>query len=133
MLGDPGLVDLKKGDIIQLQRRGYYICDRPAGDLNIYTSTRSPCVLINIPDGHQKEMPTSGSKQKSAADKKVCRAVMTVVEICSGVDNVYKAYQSRLTHTHVYMYDRIGHHHVYGLRFVITDNACIHKPAAAVL
>ena len=86
MLGDPGLAELKKGDIIQLQRRGYYICDEPAGALSIHTGTQSPCVLINIPDGHQKEMPTTGSKKASAGSAKVwlvgCLKIFWLLHYC---------------------------------------------------
>lgn len=39
--GDVNLKLLQKGDIIQLERRGYYICD----------STEAPIKLIEIPDG----------------------------------------------------------------------------------
>ncbi|XP_052767806.1 bifunctional glutamate/proline--tRNA ligase-like [Mya arenaria] len=70
MLGDPCLAELKKGEIIQLQRRGYYICDQPYQPVSRYTGKASPCVLFMIPDGHTKEMPTSGSKHKEEASKK---------------------------------------------------------------
>uniref|UniRef100_A0AAY4BXU4 Bifunctional glutamate/proline--tRNA ligase n=1 Tax=Denticeps clupeoides TaxID=299321 RepID=A0AAY4BXU4_9TELE len=65
MLGDPCLRDLKKGDIIQLQRRGFYICDQPYEPISPHSCKESPCVLLYIPDGHTKEMPTSGSKDKN--------------------------------------------------------------------
>ncbi|XP_036787948.2 bifunctional glutamate/proline--tRNA ligase isoform X4 [Manis pentadactyla] len=65
MLGDPCLKDLKKGDIIQLQRRGFFICDQPYEPVSPYSCREAPCVLIYIPDGHTKEMPTSGSKEKT--------------------------------------------------------------------
>ncbi|XP_048352939.1 bifunctional glutamate/proline--tRNA ligase isoform X2 [Sphaerodactylus townsendi] len=68
MLGDPCLKDLKKGDIIQLQRRGFYICDQPYEPISPYSCKEAPCVLIYIPDGHTKEMPTFGSKEKSKAE-----------------------------------------------------------------
>ncbi|XP_041109091.1 bifunctional glutamate/proline--tRNA ligase-like isoform X3 [Polyodon spathula] len=68
MLGDPCLKDLKKGDIIQLQRRGFYICDQPYEPVSPYSCKESPCVLLFIPDGHTKEMPTAGSKEKSKAE-----------------------------------------------------------------
>ncbi|XP_068586506.1 bifunctional glutamate/proline--tRNA ligase isoform X2 [Cebidichthys violaceus] len=65
MLGDPCLQSLKKGDIIQLQRRGFYICDQPYEPVSPNSCKESPCVLFYIPDGHTKEMPTAGSKDKS--------------------------------------------------------------------
>uniref|UniRef100_A0AAR2LYH4 Bifunctional glutamate/proline--tRNA ligase n=1 Tax=Pygocentrus nattereri TaxID=42514 RepID=A0AAR2LYH4_PYGNA len=65
MLGDPCLKDVKKGDIIQLQRRGFYICDQPYEPVSPHSCKESPCVLLYIPDGHTKEMPTAGSKDKS--------------------------------------------------------------------
>uniref|UniRef100_A0A3B4U160 Bifunctional glutamate/proline--tRNA ligase n=1 Tax=Seriola dumerili TaxID=41447 RepID=A0A3B4U160_SERDU len=65
MLGDPCLKNLKKGDIIQLQRRGFYICDQPYEPISPNSCKESPCVLLYIPDGHTKEMPTAGSKDKS--------------------------------------------------------------------
>ena len=62
MLGDPALRDLKKGDIIQLQRRGFFICDQPYSPPSVHSSKETPCTLFLIPDGHTKAMPTSGGK-----------------------------------------------------------------------
>ncbi|XP_065885207.1 bifunctional glutamate/proline--tRNA ligase-like isoform X2 [Dysidea avara] len=59
MLGDPCLRDLKNGDIIQLQRRGFYICDRPYVPPSPYSSLGElPCILFNIPDGKQAVLPS---------------------------------------------------------------------------
>ncbi|KYO43573.1 bifunctional glutamate/proline--tRNA ligase isoform X2 [Alligator mississippiensis] len=68
MLGDPCLKELEKGDIIQLQRRGFFICDQPYEPISPYSCKEAPCILIYIPDGHTKEMPTSGSKEKTKAE-----------------------------------------------------------------
>ncbi|GFU46023.1 hypothetical protein NPIL_628681 [Nephila pilipes] len=52
MKGDFDLASLKKGDIIQIQRKGFFICDEPYDSSTIrYTSCASPVVLFYIPDG----------------------------------------------------------------------------------
>uniref|UniRef100_A0A673WHL1 Bifunctional glutamate/proline--tRNA ligase n=1 Tax=Salmo trutta TaxID=8032 RepID=A0A673WHL1_SALTR len=87
MLGDPCLKDLKKGDIIQLQRRGFYICDQPYEPISPHSCKESPCVLLFIPDGHTKEMPTAGSKEK-------CKATTTTVSapVSAPASNAYAVF-----------------------------------------
>nr|CAB3243111.1 bifunctional glutamate/proline--tRNA ligase [Phallusia mammillata] len=69
MIGDPCLADLKRGDIIQLQRKGFYRCDQPYSPPSLHASKAAPCVLFHIPDGHTKEMPKSGAKSENKSTK----------------------------------------------------------------
>jgi len=52
-LGDPYLRTTQKGEVIQLERKGFYRCDRPYGG-----SPDKPAVLFLIPDGRTKAMST---------------------------------------------------------------------------
>ena len=69
------LRQVKKGDIIQLQRRGYYICDSAYAPPSPHTCVESPCILINIPDGHTKTMAggegVEGVRQEGSRKVKV--------------------------------------------------------------
>ncbi|KAF8661523.1 hypothetical protein HU200_056943 [Digitaria exilis] len=47
-LGDPNMRNLKQGEIIQLERKGYYRCDVP------FIRPAKPIVLFLIPDGRQQ-------------------------------------------------------------------------------
>jgi hypothetical protein len=71
------MAQLKKGETIQILRKGYYICDR-AYDAN----TQQPCRLLNIPDGGTKEKPTSlkatDTTAKTANDQSKSSATATV-------------------------------------------------------
>ncbi|XP_005182957.1 bifunctional glutamate/proline--tRNA ligase [Musca domestica] len=68
MLGDPELKKCKKGDIIQLQRRGFFKVDNAYAPPSAYSNVASPVILFSIPDGHTKDMPSSGLKINAAAD-----------------------------------------------------------------
>lgn len=67
MLGDPELKKCKEGDIIQLQRRGFFRVDRAYAPSSLYTGVASPVVLFEIPDGHQKSPVAATQAAKPAA------------------------------------------------------------------
>ncbi|KAI7845298.1 hypothetical protein COHA_001141 [Chlorella ohadii] len=50
-VGDANMRSLKQGDVIQLERKGYYIVDAP------FTAADKPMVLLNIPDGRSRVFP----------------------------------------------------------------------------
>ncbi len=55
--GDPNMRTLQKGDIIQLERRGYFIVDVP-----LTKPGTQPMVLFEIPDGRPTKVNTAGKK-----------------------------------------------------------------------
>ncbi|KNC28249.1 Bifunctional glutamate/proline--tRNA ligase [Lucilia cuprina] len=69
MLGDPELKKCKKGDIIQLQRRGFFKVDNAYAPPSAYSNVPSPVILFSIPDGHTKDMPSSGLKINTATNQ----------------------------------------------------------------
>lgn len=70
MLGDPELKKCKKGDVIQLTRRGFFKVDNAYAPASEYTGVISPVILFEIPDGHTKEKPTSGQPKKAGSPAK---------------------------------------------------------------
>ncbi|TXG53225.1 hypothetical protein EZV62_022394 [Acer yangbiense] len=52
-VGDSNMRNLKRGEVLQLERKGYFICDVP------FTRPSNPIVLFAIPDGRQKAVKTT--------------------------------------------------------------------------
>lgn len=71
MLGDPELKNLKQGDIIQLQRRGFYRVDVPYESVSLHTCREQPIVLFYVPDGHTKENPITAISKQPTTTKQV--------------------------------------------------------------
>merc|ERR1712223_2122096 len=62
MVGDPELRNLKKGDIIQLQKRGYFIVDVAYKPPSVHTGKPCTVRLIAIPDGTPDSYGPPGKK-----------------------------------------------------------------------
>lgn len=52
MWGEVKMKRVKKGEIIQLQRKGFFICDVPYAPISSYSLRQQPVILFHIPDGH---------------------------------------------------------------------------------
>jgi glutamyl-tRNA synthetase len=59
-LGDSNLRNLKQGEIIQLERKGYFICDAP------FIRSSKPICLLAIPDGRQRPPPGELASKQDA-------------------------------------------------------------------
>ncbi|XP_023953456.1 bifunctional glutamate/proline--tRNA ligase isoform X2 [Bicyclus anynana] len=57
MLGEPELSKVKVGDVIELQRRGFFRVDVAAAPPSPHTSRATPLILFHVPDGRAKEKP----------------------------------------------------------------------------
>ncbi len=67
-LGDPCLRTVQSGEVIQLERKGFFRCDKAYGG-----SADKPCVLFAIPDGKVKASgisTTAAAANKDAPSKK---------------------------------------------------------------
>ena len=70
MLGDPELRSLKKGDIIQIQRRGFFIVDQAYAPPSPNICKPTPIKLLAIPDGTPDSYGAPGKKSTPAAPTK---------------------------------------------------------------
>ncbi|XP_060525043.1 bifunctional glutamate/proline--tRNA ligase [Cylas formicarius] len=68
VLGDPELRKLKKGDIIQLQRKGFFRVDVAYEPISLYSCREQSVILFYVPDGH-KESPLESVKENQLPTK----------------------------------------------------------------
>ena len=70
VLGDPEFKNLKRGETVQVQRRGYFICDVEYQPYNPCVGRARPAVLIAIPDGTPSSYGPPGKTVSTPAPTK---------------------------------------------------------------
>lgn len=70
MFGETELKRVRKGEIIQLQRKGFFRCDVPYAPVSSFSSREEPLILFHIPDGHIANTKSTFSNITSTSIKK---------------------------------------------------------------
>ena len=77
LVGDHNLATVSKGTIIQIQRKGFHICDREYTPFDPCIGAELPAIFIFIPDGHKtaeeqvkQQSMTSGKTAKNQSSAK---------------------------------------------------------------
>lgn len=81
LVGENELKRVKEGEIIQLQRKGFFRCDVPYAPLSDFTSRVRPLILFHIPDGHATTPPISASSNLTTDNKKTSKSSSNAVSI----------------------------------------------------
>ena len=68
LVGDDELKTLKEGDIIQLQRKGFFRVDKSYKPLSLSSCKEGSVVLFHIPDGHSKENVFASVSKKATSN-----------------------------------------------------------------
>lgn len=93
--------EIRKGDIIQLQRKGYYICDLAYRSKSEYSGLEVPIVLILIPNGSNRPVESAQTvNETSLKVSNICRV--------SGSSFVYWLEISPLIIRFTFMFDPEG-------------------------
>lgn len=90
VLGDPELRKLKKGDIIQVQRKGFFKVERAYETATPYTFRVQPVVLFHVPDGSSKGSSIPGAAPKVTT---VLTIIFSVLPFSNMVFFGFRSYQ----------------------------------------
>lgn len=66
MLGEVELKRVRKGEIVQLQRKGFFRCDVPYAPASPFSSREQPLILFHVPDGHTTNTTKTASPAVAA-------------------------------------------------------------------
>lgn len=88
MFGEAELKNVKQGEIIQLQRKGFFRCDVTYAPMSDFTSRERPLILFYVPDGHTNSSPISATASKETSNKETSKS-NKAVSISAYVFNLY--------------------------------------------